>query len=81
MLPADRLFNPWASGRSYSSCGLVIVPTKCDIEDAVRWSSGSWNQTSPQGPVTGFWTAIEVKDGDGWKMQNLTFNLTPPPQK
>ncbi|MBV8402468.1 MAG: nuclear transport factor 2 family protein [Acetobacteraceae bacterium] len=60
---------------------LAIVPTKCDIEGAVRWSSGSWNQTSPQGPVAGFWTAIEVKDGDGWKMQNLTFNLTPPPQK
>jgi hypothetical protein len=28
--------------------------------------------------VGGFWTAIEVKDGEGWKIQNLTFNLTPP---
>jgi ketosteroid isomerase-like protein len=36
---------------------LVIVATKCDIEGAVRWSSGSWNQTSPQGSsVGGFWT-------------------------
>lgn len=61
---------------------LVIVATKCDSEGAVRWSSGSWKQTSPQGsPVGGFWTAIEVKDGNGWKLQNLTFNLTPPPQK
>ena len=60
---------------------LLIVATKCDIEGAVRWSSGSWNQTSPRGPVSGFWTVIEVKDGLGWKMQNLTFNLTPPPQK
>jgi ketosteroid isomerase-like protein len=60
----------------------VIVATKCDIEGAVRWSSGSWKQTSPQGSsVGGFWTAIEVKDGNGWKLQNLTFNLTPPPQK
>jgi len=23
----------------------------------------------------------EVKDGEGWKIKNLTFNLTPPPQK
>ena len=60
---------------------LVIVATKCDSEGAVRWSSGSWKQTSPQGPVGGFWTAIEVKGGNGWKLQNLTINLTPPPQK
>ena len=61
---------------------LVIVPTKCNIEGAVRWSSGSWNQTSPQGSsVGGFWTVIEVEDGNGWKLQNLTFNQTPPPQK
>ncbi len=61
---------------------LVIATTKCDIEGAFRWSSGSWNRTSPQGSsVSGFWTAIEVKDGNSWKIQNLTYNLTPPPQK
>jgi hypothetical protein len=61
---------------------LVIVATKCDSESTVRWSSGSWKQTSPQGsPVGGFWTAIEVKEDNSWKMQNLTYNLTPPPQK
>jgi hypothetical protein len=31
--------------------------------------------------VGGFWTAIEIKEGGGWKLQNLTFNMTPPPQK
>jgi ketosteroid isomerase-like protein len=55
---------------------LVIIATKCDIEGPVEWSSGSWNQTSPQGPVSGSWTAIEVKDGDGWKMQNLIYNVS-----
>jgi ketosteroid isomerase-like protein len=59
---------------------LIIITTKCDIEGAVRWSSGSWKQTSPEGSsVGGFWTAIDVKDGNGWKLQNLTFNQTPPP--
>jgi ketosteroid isomerase-like protein len=57
----------------------VIVATKCDSDGPVRWSSGSWKRTSPQGsPVSGFWTAIEVKGGNEWKIQNLTFNLTPP---
>lgn len=60
---------------------LVIVATKCGNEGTVRWSSGSWKRTSPQGPVGGFWTAIEVKDGEGWKIQNLTFNLAPPSRK
>jgi ketosteroid isomerase-like protein len=61
---------------------VVIVPTKCDIEGAVRWSSGSWKQTSPQGSsVGGFWTVIEVEEGNGWKVQNLTFNQTSPPLK
>jgi ketosteroid isomerase-like protein len=60
---------------------LVIVATKCDNEGTVRWSSGSWKRTSPQGPVCGFWTAIEVKDGEGWKIENLTFNVMPSPRK
>lgn len=60
---------------------LVVVATKCESDGAVRWSSGSWKQTSPEGRVGGFWTAIDVKDGNGWKMHNLTYNLTPPPQK
>ena len=60
---------------------VVIVATKCDNEGTVRWLSGSWKRTSPQGPLGGFWTAIEVKEGEDWKIQNLTFNLTPPPRK
>src|SRR5215831_17314308 len=43
---------------------LVIVATKCDSEGAVTWSSGSLKQASPQGPLGGFWTAIEVKGGN-----------------
>jgi hypothetical protein len=43
----------------------------------VPLDSGHW----PDRNGTGFWTVIEVKDGDGWKMQNLTFNMTPAPKK
>jgi len=58
---------------------VLITATKCGIEGAFRWSSGTWKADSRQGPASGFWTAIEVKNGDAWKMQNLTWNLTPPP--
>jgi ketosteroid isomerase-like protein len=63
------------------SKNLEIVATECDPKSAFRWSAGSWNNETPRGPASGFWTMIEVKYGDGWKIQNLTFNLTPPPQK
>ena len=60
---------------------IIIIATQCDIENAYRFSSGSWKDETAQGLLSGFWTLIEVKDGGGWKIRNLTFNLTPPPQK
>jgi ketosteroid isomerase-like protein len=59
----------------------VITASKCNVEGPLRWSSGDWKTESPQGPASGFWTAIEMKDGDTWKMINLTFNVTVPPPK
>jgi ketosteroid isomerase-like protein len=56
-----------------------IVATKCDVDGDFRWSSGTWKAESSQGPAGGFWTALETKHGDAWKMRNLTYNLTPPP--
>ena len=56
-----------------------IVATKCDVDGDFRWSSGTWKAESSQGPAGGFWTALENKRGDAWKMRNLTYNLTPPP--
>jgi ketosteroid isomerase-like protein len=48
------------------------------------WRTGQWGFTF-QGkngdPVKlkGFWSAINVREGDTWKIQMLTFNVTPPP--
>jgi ketosteroid isomerase-like protein len=58
---------------------MTIVATKCDGDNSLRWSSGTWKAESSHGPVSGFWTAIEAKEGNSWKMQNLTYNVTPPP--
>lgn len=61
------------------SKNLEFVATECDVRGAFKWSAGSWKDETPQGAARGFWTIIEVKNGNDWKIQNLTFNLTPPP--
>jgi ketosteroid isomerase-like protein len=57
----------------------VITAAKCNIEGSTRWSAGDWKSEPPQGPVSGFRTAIEAKDGNTWKMVSLTWNVTMPP--
>src|SRR6202162_5021425 len=48
------------------------------------WRTGEWSSTV-QGKsgdpmkLEGYWSAINVRDGDTWKIQMLTFNVTPPP--
>jgi ketosteroid isomerase-like protein len=47
------------------------------------WRTGEWSSTL-QGKngdpiqLKGFWGAVNVRDGDTWKIQMLTFNVTPP---
>jgi uncharacterized protein (TIGR02246 family) len=46
------------------------------------WRNGEWcnTLTLPDGKtkcVEGFWSAVEVRDGDNWKHQMLTVNLIP----
>jgi uncharacterized protein (TIGR02246 family) len=54
---------------------LVLTPDK-------MWCNGNWCMTFelPNGKrmaEEGFWSAMEVKDGDTWKHQLLTFNVIP----
>ena len=46
--------------------------------------NGEWSETG-QGPtgepiqIKGYWSAIDIREGDGWKIRMLTWNITPPP--
>jgi hypothetical protein len=46
--------------------------------------NGEWSETG-QGPtgepiqIKGYWSAIDTRVGDGWKIRMLTWNITPPP--
>jgi ketosteroid isomerase-like protein len=48
------------------------------------WRTGEWSFTL-QGKsgdplqLKGYWGAINVREGDTWKIRMLTFNVTPPP--
>jgi ketosteroid isomerase-like protein len=46
------------------------------------WSVGEWWCTlqDQNGPVlvSGYWSAIYVREGDDWKFQMLNYNVTPP---
>jgi ketosteroid isomerase-like protein len=48
------------------------------------WSTGEWSftlQGKSGGPIQlkGYWGAINVREGETWKIRMLTFNVTPPP--
>ena len=46
------------------------------------WSVGKWWRTlqGENGPVfvRGYWSALFVREGDGWKVRMMTFNETLP---
>jgi len=48
------------------------------------WRTGEWSftvQGKSGDPIKlkGYWSAINVREGDTWKIKMLTFNMTPPP--
>ena len=48
------------------------------------WRTGQWTftlQGESSGPIQlkGYWGAINVREGETWKIRMLTFNVTPPP--
>ena len=48
-----------------------------------RWSVGEWSETlqGKSGPIQlkGYWSAIDIREGDDWRIRMLTWNVTPPP--
>jgi ketosteroid isomerase-like protein len=49
-----------------------------------RWATGEWSYTAlvKEGdpfPLKGYWSSIDTREGDDWKIRMLTWNLTPRP--
>jgi uncharacterized protein (TIGR02246 family) len=48
------------------------------------WENGEWSETG-QGPkgepiqIKGYWSAIDSREGDDWKIRMLSYNITPTP--
>ena len=48
------------------------------------WETGEWSETGQDengGPIQikGYWSAIDSREGDEWKIRMLTYNITPAP--
>jgi hypothetical protein len=48
-------------------------------DDQGQWSFTVQGKNADPIKLEGYWSAINVRDGDTWKIQMLTFNVTPPP--
>ena len=50
--------------------------------DSEAWETGEWSETgrgkaSRPVPIKGYWSTLDIHEGDDWKIQMLTYNLTP----
>jgi len=48
------------------------------------WSNGEWSETGQGGTgeaiqIKGYWSAIDIREGDALKIRMMTYNLTPAP--
>jgi ketosteroid isomerase-like protein len=49
-----------------------------------RWANGAWSYTAqPESgdpfQLKGYWSSIDTREGNDWKIQMLTWNITPAP--
>ena len=66
---------------------LRFDPSKLEqakmIGTEVMLRAGTWSGTynGPDGPVhlKGYWSDVDVRDGNTWKIRQETYNVTPPP--
>jgi uncharacterized protein (TIGR02246 family) len=72
----EAAFKNWTPNPSTLETVSMLAPN-------VMVRAGTWNATvtMPTGPtpVHGYWSDVDVRDGEGWKIRQETWNLVPPP--
>jgi hypothetical protein len=48
------------------------------------WETGEWSETGQAETgdpieIKGYWSAIDSREGEDWKIRMLTYNITPAP--
>ena len=56
-----------------------IIGTADNISLYGEWSQTGQGQKGEPIQAKGYWSAIDTREGDHWKIRILTFNVTPPP--
>jgi ketosteroid isomerase-like protein len=55
----------------------IIGATGSEAWEAGEWSETGRGKAGHPVPVKGYWSTIDILEGDDWKIQMLTYNLTP----
>ncbi len=63
-----------AGGRDFSIAG-----TSAQVSGNTGWRTGDWSGYYGSQQVRGYWSAVDVREGDTWKIQMLTIVVAMPP--
>jgi len=58
--------------------------TQPHVVGMMAWETGQWSETGQDKnggpvPIKGYYGALDIREGDDWKIQMLTYNLTTAP--
>ena len=56
-----------------------IIGTADNIASNREWSETLQGQTGGPFKLKGYWSSIDTREGDAWKIRMLTYNITPAP--
>jgi ketosteroid isomerase-like protein len=56
-----------------------FIGTTNNLASNGEWSETGQGQTGEPIQIEGFWSAIDVREGDAWKILTMAFNVTPAP--
>ena len=56
-----------------------FIGTADNVASNGEWSETGQGQTGEPIQIKGYWSTIDTREGDGWKIRMLTWNITPPP--
>ena len=56
-----------------------FIGTADNVASNGEWSESGLGPTGEFIEIKGYWSAIDTRQGDGWKIRMLTWNITQPP--
>jgi ketosteroid isomerase-like protein len=77
------VFKGWHP-KDHVGKGSQEIPPVFGTAGTEAWDTGEWSETG-QGKsgdpesIKGYWSSVDIREGDSWKIRLLTYNVTPAP--